>query len=134
MGMHTYNKVKEMLCEELERVANKGELTAGSLDIVDKLTHSIRSIETIMAMNEYEDDYSERGNSYARRNRGRSMRGGNSYDGYEDGNSMARNRRGYSREDNRDALISKLENMVMNTTDERMKSTIHRCINELERE
>ena len=74
--MKSYEKIKEMLCEELENIAKKGELTAGSLDTVDKLTHAIKSLETIIAMNEYsEDGYSNRGsydgnmnsNSYARR-------------------------------------------------------------------
>ena len=143
MGMHTYEKVKDMLCEELEKVSNKGGLTAGSLDVIDKLTHSIKSIDTIMAMAEYEDDYSERGMSYARQggNRRSSSRrgGGSSYDDgmmYENDTSYAR-RDGhgrYSREDNKENLISKLENMAMNTTDERMKATIHKCINELDRD
>ena len=117
--MHTYYKVKDMLCEELERVANKGELTAGSLDIVDKLTHSIKSIDTIIAMEEYDEGHSER-MSYARRPR----RGGMSY-GYRDK---------YSREDSREHMISKLEDMAMGATDERMKATIHRCIDELEKD
>ena len=131
MGMHTYHKVKDMLCEELERVANKNELTAGSLDIVDKLTHSIKSIDTIIAMEEYEDDYSERGSSYARRGRR-----GTSYDGHEDTISYARrdSRGRYSRDDSREHMISKLEDMAMNSTDERMRATINKCISELERE
>lgn len=127
--MHVYHKVKEMLCEELERVANKGELTAGSLDIVDKLTHSIKSIDTIIAMGEYEDDYSERdGMSYTRDNRYmRHTDGGSSY--------ARRDMRGrYSREDSKENLISKLETMATNTTDDRMRATIHRCIDELEKE
>lgn len=142
MGMHTYQKVKDMLCEELERIANKGELTAGSLDTVDKLTHSIKSIDTIIAMSDYEDDYSERRMPYSRQgnNRGgNSRRGGSSYDDgmmYESNSSYARrNSSGrYSREDNRDNLISRLENMAMNTTDERMKATIHKCIDELDKD
>ena len=53
--MKSYEKIKEMLCEELETIAKKGELTAGSLDTVDKLTHAIKSLETIIAMSEYSD-------------------------------------------------------------------------------
>lgn len=138
MGMHTYQKVKDMLCEELERVANKGELSAGSLDIVDKLTHSIKSIDTIIAMGEYNDDYSERGMPYARGGRGGNLRGGSSYDDmpYEGNTSYARRdgRGRYSRESDREQMISKLEAMAMNATDDRMKATIHKCIDELERD
>ena len=54
--MKSYEKIKEMLCEELEAIAKKGELTAGSLDTVDKLTHAIKSLETIIAMSEYSED------------------------------------------------------------------------------
>lgn len=119
--MHTYHRVKDMLHEELERIANKGELTAGSLDTVDKLTHSIKSIDTIIAMEDYDSGYSDRGMSYARRR-------GSSYDpGYE---TYVRK---YSRDDDKEHLISKLENMAMNTTDEHMKATIHKCITELNR-
>lgn len=137
MGMHVYYKVKDMLCEELERVADKGELTAGSLDIIDKLTHSIKSIDTIIAMSEYEDDYSEeRGSSYYAGRNGNRGRNKNSYtDMSYDGMSYARGRRGrYSREDDKENLISRLENMATNTTDERMRATIHKCINELDKD
>lgn len=107
--MHAYHKIKDMLCEELEHIANKGELTAGSLDIVDKITHSIKSIDTIIAMEDYEGGYSERKMSYMRRGRG-----------------------GYSRDDHREHLISRLEEMMKDATDEHTKSTIRKCIDELD--
>ena len=44
--MHKMEELKEMLCEELDKITKKGELSAGSLDVVDKLTHSIKSIDT----------------------------------------------------------------------------------------
>lgn len=50
--MAKYEKIKEMLCEELDNVTKKGELSAGSLEIIDKLTHSIKSLATIIAMEE----------------------------------------------------------------------------------
>ena len=69
--MEYMHELKEMLCEELEKIAREGELTAGSLDTVDKLTHSIKSIATIMAMEDsgYSRDYVDkyRGASYAQR-------------------------------------------------------------------
>ena len=61
-------ELKEMLCDELEKIAKKGELTAGSLETIDKLAHSIKSLATIMAMDEYSEDdgnYDD-GGSYAR--------------------------------------------------------------------
>ena len=54
------HELREMLVKELDKIQRKGELSAGSLDIVDKLTHSIKSIDTIMAMEDagYAHDYS----------------------------------------------------------------------------
>lgn len=39
-----------MLCDELDKIAQQGELTSGSLDAVQKLTHSLKSIKTVEAM------------------------------------------------------------------------------------
>ena len=38
--MHELYELKDMLCKELKEYDTKGELTAGSLDVVDKLTSS----------------------------------------------------------------------------------------------
>jgi hypothetical protein len=48
MQTQTLHKIKEMLCKELDEYGKKEELTAGSLDIVDKLTHALKSVETII--------------------------------------------------------------------------------------
>ena len=71
--MHELEELKKQLCRELEEYGAKGELTAGSLDVVDKLAHAIKNIDKIL---EKYDGYSSRGNyngsyndgmSYARR-------------------------------------------------------------------
>ena len=74
--MHKMEELREMLCEELETITKKGELSAGSLDAIDKLTHSIKSIDTIMAMEGYSgDDYSyARGRNAKRDSMGRYSR------------------------------------------------------------
>lgn len=62
-----YEELKEMLCKELDEITRKGELTAGSLEAVDKLTHSIKSIDTIVAMEDrgYSNDrHGYRGRAY----------------------------------------------------------------------
>ena len=46
--------LKKTLCDELEAIAHKGEMTLGTLDVVDKLTHSVKSIDTILAMEGYD--------------------------------------------------------------------------------
>ena len=45
-------ELREMLCEELDNISDQGEITTSSLDIIDKLTHAIKSIDTIVAMEE----------------------------------------------------------------------------------
>lgn len=90
--------LKEMLCDELDKIASKGELTAGSLDTVQKLTHSLKSIETIMAMEGYGDSYDDMSydGSYERggnRGGGRSNRRGRDSMGRYTSRSYGRNGR-----------------------------------------
>ena len=110
--MHKLEELREMLMKELEECTKKG-LSSNSLDIIDKLTHSIKSIDTIMAMGDYSQDS---GNSYRRSyRRGRDSMGRYSRDGgsYGDG-SYARNsyEQGYSR-DNREDEIRELKERLM---------------------
>lgn len=121
MSMKTYHDLKDMLCEELDEITRKGELTAGSLDTVDKLTHSIKSLETIIAMNEAQDGesgyYPYMGRSYQRRD----MRG-----------RYSRDNRGYSRDDSRDSMIHELREIMQDAPDEHTKKRFHSFIRELE--
>ena len=104
--MQKMEELRDMLCEELDKITKKGELSAGSLDVVDKITHSIKSIDTIMAMNGYSNGYSNR-NSYARRR-----------------DSMGRYSRdyGYSRDDEIQILKDQLREMrdMTQSEDKRM--------------
>lgn len=76
-------ELKEMLCKELEEYGKKGELTAGSLEIVDKLAHAVKNLCKIIEAAEEEEEmgYSERGGSY----RGSYARGGNQGGGGQGG-------------------------------------------------
>ena len=42
--MHNLYKLKDMLCAELEEYGQKGELTGGSLEVVDKLAQDRKSV------------------------------------------------------------------------------------------
>lgn len=120
MSLKTYHDLKDMLCEELDEITRKGELTAGSLDTVDKLTHSIKSLETIIAMNEAQDGesgyYPYMGRSYRRDMRGR----------------YSRENRGYSRDDSRDSMIHELREIMQDAPDEHTKKRFQSFIRELE--
>ena len=128
--MHDYEKLKEMLCDELEKITRKGELTAGSLDTVDKLTHAIKSIVTIMAMDEYGDgysradgDYMTSGRRYSYAGRGRGARR----------DSMGRySRGGYSYDDARDDIVKELRELMNDAPDEQTKKEFQRFISKME--
>lgn len=135
--MEYMHELKEMLCDELMQIADKGELTAGSLDTIDKLTHSIKSIATIMAMED--SDYSRddmggnmnrsyRGGSYAQR---RDSRGRYSRENRMNRGSYA-GRRGYSRDEETDKMVEKLEKMMEKTQDENVRQAIEQAIDTIE--
>ena len=95
--MHELYKLKEMLCKELEEYGSKGDLSAGSLEIVDKLAHALKNLDKIIESKEEESgEYSSaggegsyRGGSY-RGGRGGSYRGGSYDDGMMTGGGSYR--------------------------------------------
>lgn len=149
--MKNLHKLKDMLCEELEKIAMKGELTAGSLETVHKLTDTIKNIDKIEMMEDDEDGYSERRDSmgrYARADgmmynepydeRGssyRSSRGTHYVRGHysrEDGmgGGMREMRGRYSREDGKDRMMHEL-GMMMEDADEHERRILERAMSEI---
>ena len=77
--MEYIEKIKKMLCKELDEYAMKSKLTASDLEMVHKLTDTVKNLDKIALMSENE----EGGYSEARGGRGRgrsSYMGGSSYD------------------------------------------------------
>lgn len=67
--MHKMEMLRDRLCDELDELTGVEKISTSSLDAIDKLTHSIKSIDTILAMEQ--SGYSNgmpyyRGYSYAR--------------------------------------------------------------------
>lgn len=132
MDMKSLEGLKAMLCDELEEIARKPEMSAGDLEAVHKLTDTIKNIQKINMLEE--DGYSfaadegrvyNRGNSYA--NRGKHyVRGHYSRDGGQTG------RTGYSRNDGRDYMINQMERLMDETGNEKEREAIRRCIEKLE--
>lgn len=107
--MKSIERLKDILCEELEKISKKGELSAGSLDVIHKLTDTIKNIDKIEMYEEYtqDDDSSyDVGASY-RRGRGRNARrdskgrysstGGHTDEGYSEDHRMFENNPSYER-------------------------------------
>ena len=93
--MHELYELKDKLMSELEEYG-KQDLTAGSLEVVDKLSHSIKNICKIIEAYEMEEEgQSMRGGSY-RNSYERGGRGGNRYS-YEQGGGMSRTGSSYAR-------------------------------------
>lgn len=122
--MHKMEELKQMLTDELNKVIKKGELSAGSLDVIDKLTHSIKSIDTIVAMEDA--GYSQEG--YNNRYMGNSYERGNSY---ARGRNARRDSRGrYSRDDySMDDIKDKLQEMMEDASNEREREAIRKVMN-----
>lgn len=109
--MHELYELKDKLLQELEEYGSK-ELSAGTLDVVDKLSHAVKNLCKIIEMKEDDEEYSGDmmggmgGTSYARGgNRGgyRGGRGGSYARGRGSNakrDSMGRysSERGYSRD------------------------------------
>ena len=156
------HKIKEKLMEEVKtlekQIEKKDNLSAGDLELVHKLTDTIKNIDKICMLEEEGDvEYSERsywmgdgkmygtsyddgkmnGSSYARGRRyakrdsmGRYSRDDGMY--YDD--SYARDGRGgmrYSRADGKAKMIDQLEDLAEDA-DTKSREAIHRAIKQIE--
>ena len=115
--MKVFDQLKDMLCDELEEITKKKELTTNSLEVIYKSVDILKDLSTIDAMEQeygnegYSQGYSGRmpvymyddGSSYAR-GRGR----------YAQRDSMGRYADGYSRNDgySRDGMKDELRMMM----------------------
>ena len=127
MYMH---ELKEKLCEELEEIARKGDLGAGDLEIVHKLTDTIKNIDKIEMLEEDDGSYG-RGSSYA--NRGKHyVRGHYSRDG-RGGYSRDGRMGGYSRHDAKEAMMEQAHDMMESATSEREREVVRRFMEQLEK-
>ena len=141
--MHELYELKEKLCRELEEYGKK-DLSAGGLEVVDKLAHTVKNLDKIIENyeeSEYSGNMGNMGGSYA--SGGRDYRGG-SYR-YDGGMSYARGRgrnarrdsmgrysseRGYSR-DAQD-MADQLRDLMEDAPDETVRRDIERLLRKIE--
>ena len=138
----------DTISREIEEANQKirsagGKLSAGDVDYIDKLTHTLKSIKTTIAMMEAEDGgYSNRympvygsyndGMSYASDGRGGNR---NSYAGRRNArrDSMGRySRGGYSYDDGMDEIITDIRGMMGDMPEDKRRK-VERLVSELER-
>lgn len=116
--------LRNMLCDELDELARKGELGAGDLEIAHKLTDTIKNIDKIEMLED--DGYSRDGDWQA------DMRGT-----YGRGSSYARRgthyvRGHYSRADSMEHLREQINDMMRETDDDRVKEALRRAASLME--
>ena len=139
--MKHIEKIKEMLCTELEIFGKKNALTVTDLEKIHKLSDTIKNLDKIMMLEE--DEYEMGGSSYARgrgRNAKRDSMGRYSSEGasYDDDMSYARGGRGrrYSRDDGysnaSDDMMSMLGDM-MEDANPKEREALKECMRALER-
>ena len=110
--MDKMTELYDILCDELEKITAKGELTAGSLDAVDKIVDIMKDIEEM---------------GYSGDTMGRSYRG--SYRDARSYNRYAQRSRGrYSRHD----IVEQLEDIADSAPNEKSRKEIERLIAKME--
>lgn len=124
MSMNAMYEIRDMLCKELDEIARKGEMSAGDLEAVHKLTDTIKNIDKIEM---YEDGGYSRGGDWEADMRGTYGRG-SSYRGRRR-DSMGR----YSRTNAREHMRDQLEDMMRDADDDRTRDAIRRCMDTLEK-
>lgn len=124
--MKYLHELKEKLCKELDEIARKPEMGAGDLEIIHKLTDTIKNVDKINMLEEGE--YSQAYNGYGR--------GGDSYDrgnSYRRGrDSMGRFTRRYSRDDGSSYMVDQLEELMDQADNEQVKKAIRRAMEQIE--
>lgn len=147
MGLQTYYDIKKMLCKELDEARDKGRINdIGDLKTIDLITHSLKSISTIIAMEESEyegksghypmptylygrnsfDDrsYDERSMAQRRNAMGQFSRGDSYGYDYSGADSMRRSRD--------TAMAEELRELMSRTKDDETRMKFKRFIMDLE--
>ena len=149
--MHELYELKDKLLQELEEYGSK-ELSAGTLDVVDKLSHAVKNLCKIIEMKEDEEEYSGAmmggmgGTSYARGGNRGGSRGGSYRGSYEGrGGSYARGRgsnakrdsmgrysseRGYSRDGME--MADQLRDLMDDAPNDAIRMDIERLLRKVE--
>ena len=145
--MKVYDQIHDMLCDELEEIAKKKELTSSSLDVLDKGIDILKDIATIKAMEqEYPDEGYSKDGGYSQGYFARYP-----YYMYDDAphgdNSYARGRGTYAKRDSMGRYSgegrsydgysgdtqAELHRLMNNATSEREKEAIRKALDSMNR-
>lgn len=132
--LRNLHEICDTLSHELGEVNNKirqagGTLSAGDLEYIDKLTHSLKSVKTTIAMVEAEDDGGESGYYMPRYGSNNRNRGGSSYARRRDNMGRYTSRRGGMSYD--DGMVEELHDL-MERAPEESKRDFQKLIDKME--
>ena len=132
--MHGIYALEEMLCDELEKIGEKNELTAGSLDNADKLSHALKNVQKII---EYYEDMGEDGYSRDGERRMDDGRYWTARGSYARGRGAKRDSRGrysnrYSMAEGMDEMKKELRTMMETAPNAHVKQRMQELISELD--
>ena len=109
------HKIKEMLLKELEEYEKKGNISMNSLDVIHKMTDTIKNIDKIEMLEDeqYSREYSRDGENYSSDNDYSERRG------YS-------NR--YSRDESRDTMTRAFDEILAAAKTPEERETLKRCM------
>ncbi len=139
MEMRKMEELKDKLMRDLDTISNKNALTVNDVDLIKKLTGSIKNIGKIMEMEEQGSSnagYSNRHHVRGHYSRDGGSYGGsyaeNSYDGGSYGESYGRGSYGsYAENSYGGGMKEMLEKEYRNARDEREKEVIRRLMDKM---
>jgi len=148
--MQEFDNIKDMLYCEIDEISKQGKLDMNTLKILGEIVDVLKDVGSIEMFEEYGENPEEEEYSFGYRNGGYSQRRPMMYydnNSYRDNGGYSRNngnygrnggysRRGrnggYSRDDAKDHMIHKLENLMNETQDQKDKDSIQRLIEQME--
>lgn len=119
MSMKAMRDLRDMLCDELDKIAAKRDMNPGDLETVHKLTDTIKNIDKIEILEDEGYSNSAEWRADVRGNYGRNDRRGEHYV-----------RGHYSRDDGRESMMRKMEEIMRDATGEQ-REIIRRAMDEL---
>lgn len=129
--MEKLYELKDKLCEELEEIARKPDMGPGDLEIIHKLTDTIKNIGKIEMLEEEggysQDDGYDAGGGY-----GRGVSYARGRGGRRSGRNTRRDSMGrYSRNDGRSEMMEHIE-AALDAADDKDREAIKRFMRQLE--
>lgn len=129
--MEKLYELKDKLCEELEEIARKPDMGPGDLEIIHKLTDTIKNIGKIEMLEEEggysQDDGYDAGSGY-----GRGVSYARGRGGRRSGRNTRRDSMGrYSRNDGRSEMMEHIE-AALDAADDKDREAIKRFMRQLE--